>query len=189
VNELISVVHLAIETFVKYGFNLQQWVTNSKVLRENLKEDSYECSEGEAKMLGVIFNTDDDDIKTRRPNLSENACTKRQVLSTLQTNFDPFGMNLPIFNRAKLFLHSLQCGQALNWDTHLNSQIIKDWRNIAKQVNKGPESKIPRNIGSRDAEYELAVYCDASEDLIGCVIYMNVKGSNSSSFVLAAIRW
>ena len=49
------------------------------------------------------------------------ANTKRKILASLNSVFDPLGMLLPTITRAKLFLHKLNKLDDLKWDTKLSS--------------------------------------------------------------------
>ena len=67
--------------------------------------------------------------------LNIQANTKRIILSTIASQFDIYGFNGPILNLARFFLHGLQMGRNLGWDKILEEARLKEWQNIAKQVN------------------------------------------------------
>jgi hypothetical protein len=72
------------------------------------------------KLLGLEWNRGADSIAAPKLKLSEVACTKRQILSSIASNFDLFNFNGPLLNRARLFMHQLQCDSALSWDKKLS---------------------------------------------------------------------
>ena len=91
--------------FNPYGFLLQQFVTSCSSLHCHLP-NTEEPNE-ENKLLGLRWNTKKDLIYTNSISLNAAATTKREILSSIASQFDPFGYNTPILMRARLFLHSL----------------------------------------------------------------------------------
>jgi len=170
--KLLEAYNLAVKTFGSFGFKLQQFAGNSESFVDHVRARGDDLIEGECGFFGMLWDTGSDTLKTRKSYLSPDANTKRKILSTIQTNYDPFGINLPIMNRAKLFLHGLQCDKLLGWDTELPKEKLREWRNIARQVNNGEEFRILRNIGSRAEQYDFHVYCDASAQFIGCQLFL-----------------
>ncbi|XP_066984524.1 uncharacterized protein [Macrobrachium rosenbergii] len=123
-DDLIKALKLATEVFNKYGFELQQFNTNSpNVSKQYQLQSEKDCE----KLFGLYWDTKNDTIKTRKLYLDPTANTKRKVLSTFQSNFDPFGINIPILNRARLFLHTLQIDSKIRWDDQLTPEQRKEW--------------------------------------------------------------
>ena len=137
------------------------------------------------KLLGLEWDNSCDTINNNKLYLNADASTKRTILSTVQANFDPFGVCIPLLNRARKFLHELQCDKSILWDTKLQACKLKEWSNICKQINRYDIIELPRSVGRRDDKYNLLIYCDASKDFIGCSIYLNVQSTNSSQFIFA----
>ena len=75
------------------------------------------------KNLGLKRNISDDTIFTNDINLNIYATTKREILSSIASHFDVFGYNLPLLNRARLFLNKLQCGKSLGWDEKISDDL------------------------------------------------------------------
>ena len=182
---LIDAINVASSTFSKFKFELQQFSSNVAEVREHAKKFCNEPYENNVKLLGMMWNVDNDKIANESLHLNINANTKRTILSSLQRNFDPFGLNLPLLNRAKLFVHGLQCDKTLEWDTRLSTDKLKVWHNICKQVNKGSSLELPRSLGSRNSNYNMLIFCDASKEYISCVIHLQEIGVNESNIVLA----
>ena len=61
------------------------------------------------KVLRLIWNTSTDEffISTRKLENTEQAKTKREVLATLASIFDPLGMITPVTLKMKMFLQEL----------------------------------------------------------------------------------
>ena len=76
----------------------------------------------------------------------------------------------------------------MKWDTKLNADLLKTWKNICHQVNNAPSLQIPRFIGSRSSSYELVAYVDASQHMYGSAVYIVDVESQKTSFLLAKNR-
>lgn len=186
------------DIFSPYGIQLQQFVTNDSEMRARIAgetagglshSESSGCSSGgESKLLGMRWDTDRDTLYSSKLFLDPAASSKRLVLRTIASNFDLFNIGGPIMNRAKLFMHDLQCQSKLGWDAELGREQIRDWKNISKQVNETPQLSIERFIGRRDGNFELLAYVDTSKRLFGAVIYMLDIDTGRVSFLCAKNR-
>ena len=179
---LFKAYNLATEVFNKYKFELQQFTSNSPRFNEHLSSQSDGRSE---KFFGLLWNTKNDTLRTHKLHLDPKANTKRKILSTLQSNFDPFGINIPVLNRARLFLHALQIDNNIGWDDFLTPEQRREWDKISKQVNKSNEVIINRSVGDRERTYNLVVYADASREFLGCAVYLNEVNSSKTNLILA----
>ena len=88
-------------------------------------------SETDAKLFGMTWNTDLDTYASPKLELNSDAKTKRQILSSLNGNFYPLGINIPLLNRTKLFVRDLLCRKDLSSDTVLSVGDWKTYRKIA----------------------------------------------------------
>ena len=174
--------------FSHYGFNLQQFVTNDSELQDKI--DSYYKVETPitVKLLGVQWNRNTDTLSTKSIMLQTQAVTKRQILSSIATQFDLFGFNGPVLNRSRLFLHGLQCDKTLGWDDKLSDGLIREWQNIARQANSTPEICIDRYVGQRNGNFKLIAFCDSSRHIYGTVLYIMNMDSGRLGFILAKNR-
>ncbi|XP_068200128.1 uncharacterized protein [Palaemon carinicauda] len=174
------------DIFRPFKFETQQLITNDIDLQSDM--DQSVITPEVNKLFGLEWNRLSDDIFTRPINLDPGANTKRLILRSIASQFDIFGFNLPLFNRCRLYMHNLQCQKGLNLDQTLNSQQLKDWRNICRQCNSSPPLKVTRFLGRRDGEYNIIVFTDASCDIYGCVIYLLNVESGKLTFVNAKNR-
>ena len=69
-------------------------------------------------------------------------------------------------------MHRMQCGKEIGWDERFQSDQLREWVNICKQLNSVPEIPIKRFVGQRDDPFKLVAYCDASKDIYGVVLYI-----------------
>ena len=174
--------------FSPYGFELQQYVTNDKELQQHIDASSNSVTPSSVSLFGLQWNRFTDTLSTKPIQLSIDANTKREILSSIASQFDPFGFNGPILNRSRLFLHRLQCSKELGWDNQLPPELTKEWRNIAKQANATPENPINRFMGQRNCSFKLVACCDSSKLIFGIVVYLVDLDNNLCSFMLAKNR-
>ena len=161
--------------FHPFGFELQQYNTNESELYSHIGEKVSENSE----ILGLNWNIEKDTLSTKKKILNPDANTKRQVLSTIAETFDPYNLECPLLNRARIFLNKLQRNKDLNWDQKLSRSDTKVWANICKQWNNAPSLSIPRCVGERSDHFNLIAYTDSSKEIYGTVIYLQNKKDNS----------
>ena len=175
--------------FAPYQFSLQQYATNDIKLQDDLDQKMDErATPSIIKLLGIKWDRSKDLLCTPAMTLSPEAKTKRQILRSIAENFDPNGFNMPVMNRARLFLHKLQVNRAINWDTILDEQLLHEWKLIAKQVNASKPLEIPRYVGSEKHNYRLIAFTDSSKQLYGVTIYLHNLDTNQVSFLLAKNR-
>lgn len=174
--------------FEPYKFFLQQFATNESSLQSKIDSGNDDATPTEVKLFGIKWNREADSISTRPLQLDQGAQTKRQVMSSIASNYDLFQFNGPILNKARLFAHRLQCTKTLNWDDKLSEDNLREWRNISRQVNSSPIIKIERFVGRRDSEYRLIAFTDASEMIYGIVIFIQEVQTNKVSFLMARNR-
>ena len=174
--------------FEPYKFFIQQVVTNDIDLQKEVDQLSDVETPVENKLFGLTWNRITDQISTRAIYLNLDANTKRTVLQTVAAQFDLFGFNLPLFNRCRLFMHKLQCQKKLGWDQILSPDQIREWKNIARQCNSSPVIQVPRFVGTREGNYNILAFSDASRDIYGCVIYIQHVESGLVSFLHAKNR-
>lgn len=167
--------------FGPYKFDLQQFQTNDRELGKKL--DSQDSTV--VKLLGLDWDKVSDTLAIRKLFLDPVADTKRKVLKTLASNFDPYQFCAPLLNRAKLFLHDLQLDKIFDWDRPFNNEKIKQWKNICSQVNSAPQIKIPRFVGRRSDTYRLLAFVDSSKQIYGCVVYLQNETSGEVSLLMS----
>ncbi len=90
----------------------------------------------EINLFGMIWDRNEDQFKTTKLYLSHIVITKRELLSTIHSNFDHLGTCLPVLNRARLFLHTLQSYSQIDCDDEFCSERRNEWKKISVQINK-----------------------------------------------------
>ena len=85
-------------------------------------------------------------------------------------------------------MHGLQCDRSLGWDTTISSDHIREWKNIARQINSSQEISLPRFVGRREGKFRLVVCSDSSKLAYGVVVYIQDLESSKVSFLMAKNR-
>ena len=186
--ELGNMRTLLEEIFAPYQFQLQKMFTNNVKLQNELDNQHEEKTPSQVKLLGLVYDREEDTIATAPLKLDCAANTKRKILSSLASNFDVFQFVGPLLNRARLFVHLLQCEQTLEWDTVLSEMRLREWRCIVKQVTASSPIKIKRFVGCRNGSYRLIGFTDASKVMIGVVVYIQEIKTSNVSFLLSKNR-
>ena len=85
-------------------------------------------------------------------------------------------------------MQGLQCQKGLRWDDVLSDEQIKEWINIANQVNNTPALSIDRYVGDKTDSFDLVAFTDSSQNIYGAVLYLVNNTSRSVSFFSAKNR-
>ena len=133
--EALQLYKEAKKIFHDASMNLGDWISNSKFVNENTSPDGL-MKERVTKVLGLIWNTSTDEfsISTKKLENIEQTKTKREVLATLASIFDPLGMITPVPLKMKLFLQELW-EKEKEWDGRLSSEEITIWRGIMTDLS------------------------------------------------------
>ena len=174
--------------FGPYHFEVQQLTTNDFQLQDEINQKLGEGPEVCVKLFGLMWDRRRDVIFTRPITLDSEADTKRAILKSIASQFDIYNCNMPVLNRSRLFMHSLQCDKTLGWDDVLTPDLKREWRNICRQVNLTPKIEVDRFIGPRDGTYQLYSFTDSSHAIYGTVIYIRHVETGKLSFVTAKNR-
>ena len=174
--------------FFPYGFEIQQCVCNDTKFQTEIDNKTDISTPQEVGLLGCMWDRINDTISTRPISLNDKASSKRETLKSIASNFDMFNINGPLMNRARLFVHRLQCDKNLEWDDKLSDDRLKEWKNICNQTNAAPPLKLNRFIGKRTDSYSLIACTDASKDIIGVTLYSHNNLTGQNSFILAKNR-
>ena len=187
------------------GFVLTKWVSShSEILGDSQVSiadqspvDLSRHQQGCERALGCVWSPQDDTIgvKHRDKEVPE---TKRGVLQRVSMIFDPIGIVAPFTLRAKILvqrLWSLKYG----WDDMLRDRELSDFRSWLAELPCLESIAIPRcyktGLSQEPDEYELHVFCDASEAAFGAVAYVRMTAETAEgerevvcSFIMAKTR-
>ena len=190
------------DTLNKNGFNLTSFNSNSrKVLnalpKEKLSEDlknvdiAYDDLPQE-RTLGLVWKTENDTISYNVA-LPNHPNTKRGVLSTLSSIYDPLFLASPALIKAKR-IFQICCHLKLDWDSQLPGQYEILWQKWKDEIRELNDFQIPRCYKNTEKvinNVQLHIFADGSEIAYGTVAYLRQEDSVeeiSTSVVYAKAR-
>lgn len=105
----------------------------------------------------------------------QEAPTKRQVLRTIMSLFDPLGLVAHFTIHGKIIMQRIWRTGA-DWDDVIGGDILEEWRRWSKLMEKISEARVPRCFfasgGTTTKEKQIHVFVDASENAYACVAYL-----------------
>jgi len=152
------------------------------------------------KALGLTWNVSDDNF-VLKISFPKRPFTKRGIVSAVNSLYDPLGIACPITLQGRLlqrqFLSDASAREvrALDWDDPLPAEFLPIWESWVEAMSEADDLNLPRcfvpvNFATVKRR-ELHVFCDASQDAIGFVIYLrsvDINDAVSVSFVCAASK-
>jgi len=171
------------------GFRLTKWTSNSKLVLDAVPPDErahcqknldLDQSVSIERALGVLWNTDSDKFGIKiKPVDSED--TRRGVLKTLSSVYDPLGFVCPFVLRAKLIFQN-ECRLLKGWDEKLNEANKRLWSQWKSELSMLEMFEIDRCIKPGEfgnvLSYQLHHFCDASLDAYGTASYLRIVNEN-----------
>ena len=103
--------------------------------------------------------------------------TKRGILKTVSSIFDPLGFLSPFTMRAKCILQDLW-RLKVDWDAEIDSDIKRKWNNWLKELQHITSFCLPRCYIRDPAnvlDIQLHMFSDASELAFGAVGYIRIR--------------
>jgi Pao retrotransposon peptidase/Reverse transcriptase (RNA-dependent DNA polymerase) len=186
-----------------------KFYTNSKLVIETLprellaKEIRFEDKDpffDTNTVLGMVWDANSDQLtfKTKYSTLEEwkKACsveqwTKRAVLKTTASTFDPLGLLSPIIMYPRTLIQQLWADK-LGWDVHIGKQMEDKWEECLANILKVSAITFPRWIFDDGLDVmELHVFCDASESAYAATVYSRVfsrGGTIRTNLVMSKAR-
>jgi len=124
----------------------------------------------------VIWNIMTDSFMFHVPE-TEKPYTRRGVLSTVNSLFDPLGFLAPVTIKGRLLLRELS-SKASEWDLPLPESMRDEWIKWRNSLQDLQELHVPRTYSttapSKALHTELCVFSDASVKAISAVAYLRV---------------
>ena len=210
VEEAIQTLHGAREILQRYNIRLHKIVaSHPEVLASFPSTERAETISLEQfnetptqRTLGVAWKVVEDRfvVEANAPNRS---FTKRGVLATINSNFDPLGLSAPVVLKGKLIQRSIMPPKvsgntelsSYDWDDKLPDSHLPQWESWKSSLATNTELAVPRSFTPQGFGFvtrrELHVFADASFDAIGVVMYMrssNKHGERHVAFVVGASK-
>ncbi len=135
--------------------------------------------------LGVSWNTMSDRFTFHVPQ-SQKPFTHHEVLSVVNSLFDPLGYLAPVTIKGRFFLRELT-GNSLEWDSPLSPDMYDGWRSWQESLQDLQALHIPCTYVSfsiSQARFiELCIFSDASVHAIAAAAYLKVTHGDGHSEV------
>ena len=145
------------------------------------------------RALGVVWCIENDTFQFRI-NLQDKPLTRRGILSTVGSVYDPLGMAAPFVLVGKQILQKL-CGEGMSWDEPLPDNIRHQWQSWRTDLMELDSLMMPRCFKpegfGEPTVTELHHFSDASTGGLGQSSYLrlvNEKGEVHCSFVMGKAR-
>nr|XP_054759571.1 uncharacterized protein LOC129265622 [Lytechinus pictus] len=185
-DEAVSVMKASQAICSKAGLRLHKMMSNNKeVLQSFPIEDR---AKGIADLdlevdplpieraLGVFWCVESDTLQFRIE-LKDRPLTRRGVLSTVGSIYDPIGLASPVTLRGKHILQDL-CRRKLDWDSPLPDDVRPQWEKWRFEISELEKLNVPRcykppNFG-KVKRTELHHFSDASFDGYGQCSYIRL---------------
>ena len=168
------------------GFHVKGWLSNKSLENTVANNTSEELpamkllqGEAEEKVLGVVWNHEQDVFmfKVHPPN--EIKLTKRTILSHIARIYDPIGMAAAFLIRAKIGMQRLWL-EGLDWDDELPPTSQVSWANFFKEMNELNHVMFERSLTPDDVigVPSLIIFADASREAFGTCAYVRWETTN-----------
>lgn len=170
------------------GMFLRKWCSNAEELRHFFScastENHYSLelnSDMTVSSLGLTWCPIADELRfLNKERIKREAKTKRDLLSTLNSIFDPLGFLGPVLIRGKIFLQELW-QLHLDWDDLLPYNLQTKWINFVVELEGLCKISIPRAVRIDPmGKTELHGFCDASQSAYGACIYLRQQTSSNT---------
>ena len=124
----------------------------------------------------MIWNTESDQM-SYRINLKEHPRTRRGILSTLFSIYDPLFLVAPAVLPGKRMFQEL-CSHGASWDDVIDPEIQSKWNTWISELPLLSSYEIPRCLlpkRSEEMTVQIHTFCDGSMTAYGAVSYLRVK--------------
>ena len=196
--EAIKCAEQVKRTLAESGFNITKFCSNSrKILGSLSPEDLVDKLKSvplgndipQQQALGIKWNPEDDTIGYD-VDLPQYPATKRGILSTIASIYDPLFLASPAVIRGKR-LFQICCDLKLGWDESIPAQYEYQWNKYRIEIAQLNHFKLPRCYKSSCSDVktaELHLFADGSNIAYGAVAYLRhtyISDVISTSIVMA----
>ena len=179
----------------KGGFRITKWTSNSREViktvppsdRSNeLKNlDLTKDSLPKERSLGLCWDAETDTLCFKvRIKVYPSQCTRRVILSVVNSVYDPLGFGAPAVQPMKALLQDL-CRKKLDWDQEIPPENKRVWMEWLRQLPLLASFQLPRcykpSTFGNVIKAQLYHFSDASERSFGYVSYLRLVNDNNQS--------
>ena len=131
-------------------------------------------TEARTQVLGVSWKTEADclyiDADEFTNKIKDGPTTKRKLLQTTASFYDPLGLYSPVSILGKILFQDTWC-QGIHWDELLPTDMGARWHTLVSGLSSLSQQHVPRWLtSSRELSYQTHVFCDASERAYGAAV-------------------
>ena len=184
-------INQAMDLCKRGNIRLHKFVTNSPELLATVPEtERADCSNVDLldidssihRTLGIQWNTSSDEFSYKLSITTKNL-TRREILSTIASIFDPLGLISSFIITGKIILQQC-CKRNLEWDEKLPTDLANRWIDWISTLEALKSIDFPRCYKPREFENitkaELHSFSDASNNAYGAAIYLRLTDANGN---------
>ncbi|XP_037526248.1 uncharacterized protein LOC119403379 [Rhipicephalus sanguineus] len=177
--------------FADACMELRKWASNSDLLKQQFIQDNVaiETEAGDdhlVKVLGLPWERKGDTIALTVRNAASFAAnrpaTKRTILQTVASVYDPLGYLSPFTVKGKLIFQDLW-KRKHSWDDTLPDEVQAAWNAWCTEL-PDVQAQVPRYVFLHDCSVELAfellIFNDASPKAYGACIYVRALSADGA---------
>ncbi|XP_062539143.1 uncharacterized protein LOC134207436 [Armigeres subalbatus] len=193
------------------GFEIRNWLCNERKVLEHLGERSKASTkdltaaggDDSDRVLGMLWQTETDMLRfstTFRVEIdalirSTSGPTKRQILKTVMSLFDPLGLLASFLVHGKIIMQEVW-RSGIKWDEYVGQRIEQSWRKWIELLDVVRRIEIPRcyfanATTERYQTLQAHLFVDASEAAYAAVVYFRIidmEGNPQCSLVTAKTK-
>ena len=174
----------------KAGFHLTKWLSNSQEVIDSVPEKERSKSlqvsslsgELHERVLGVNWNVQSDRFEFNI-SIPIKPQTRRGILSTMNSLFDPLGFVNPVVLEARM-IYRVLCQQELEWDEPILDPELKRWERWLSSLVQLRDVTIPRCLGVQTpgniGNCQMHCFSDASKQAFGMTCYLRVQENDGT---------
>ena len=202
VTEAVETLQSARSILQKFRIRLHKIASNSKEVMNSFpiselyaNSDLDISQENVCGALGIKWNISED-VVSLTVDVPQRPWTKRGMIATVNSLFDPLGLACPLLLHGKLIQREVLSNEKskLEWDDPLPIQFLAAWQKWVASLSQASSLQLNRSYYPSSmlpiTKKELHIFADASEVAIGFVMYLKTYSISNIhvSFVLAGSR-
>lgn len=193
IEEALACQAQLIELLESAGMTLAKWCANDcRILGNAHLNEDHDLLSDLSKALGMRWHPQDDTFSYQLSKDFSLAQTKREILSSVASLYDPLGLVAPVIVIGKLILQEIW-KENVEWDQSVPSVIAQRWQEFSSNLSQINEISIQRSIHQSVSTVRgsIHVFCDSSTVAYGVVAYMVTSHESthiSSKIIVAKSR-